>query len=311
MNNRRPEASSLRAFFQDQLEQLRQLVDNHHNQKLKQLEEKENLHNAIETLVEGTDSRIRGIGSYQKQLRDSASKLLNHINGLVDNMPPPVAVNKTTLVTDPLVKAFFGNREIMQDVFSQNAEVQAFFNAPENSDKKEVFVLMYITRREKSILGAELKNDLLLKEVKQTHVSFYDHRLAAPTATEADARLAMKRNLFECVVTHLKKHITELRHSMSEDEKIKIALNPEQNLNNPEVYIKMLAQRLSLPTELIKLHDHVIRLNKMGIKLPLDDTNSSDLLEMQALEVGDMCCQVISIVRYPRDELLPAKSGFI
>ena len=117
----------------------------------------------------------------------------------------------------------------------------------------------------------------------------------------------MKRNLFECVVTHLKKHITELRHGLSEKEKLSIALHPEQNLNNPEVYIKMLAERLSLPTELIKLHDQVIRLNKMGVKLPLDETESSDLLQLQALEVGDLCCQVISMVRYPRNELIQPK----
>ena len=307
MNNRRPESSSLRSFFQEQLEQLRQLVDSHHKQKLKQQEEKANLHNAIETLVEGTDTRIRGIGSYQKQLRDSASKLLNHINTLVDNMPPPILVNKTTLVTDPLVKAFFESPDIMQDLFSRNANIQAFFNAPENKDATEVFALMYVTRKEKNILGTELRNDLLLKEVKQTHVSFYDRRLVAPTATEADARMAMKRNLFECVVTHLKKHITELRHGLSEKEKLSIALHPEQNLNNPEVYIKMLAERLSLPTELIKLHDQVIRLNKMGVKLPLDETESSDLLQLQALEVGDLCCQVISMVRYPRNELIQPK----
>ncbi len=305
MNNRRPESSSLRSFFQEQLEQLRRLVDNHQDQKLKQQQEKASLQDAIETLVDGTDSRIRGIGSYQKQLRNSASRLLHHINTLVDNMPPPVLVNKTTLITDPLVSAFFENREIMQDTFSLNSNIQAFFNAPENKDKDEVFALLYVTRREKNILGAELKNDLVLKEVQQTHVSFYDRRLVAPTASEADARLAMKRNLFECVVTHLKKHITDLRHSLSEDEKLNITLHPDQNLNNPEVYIKMLVQRLSLPTELIKLQNQVIRLNKMGIKLPLDDSGSSDVLQMQALEVGDLCCQVISMVRYPRDEFLP------
>lgn len=309
MNQRRSETSSLRNFFQDQLETLGRLVQNFQYQKSRQQQDRANLHEAIETLVNGTDTRIRGIGSYQKQLRDSASKLLQHINSLVDHMPPAIAVNKTTLITDPLVSTFFENREVMQDLFSGNKDVQSFFKAQENSETAEVFALLFITRKEKHILGAEVHNGIIIKDVAQTHVSFYDHRLVAPTRNEEEARLAMKKTLFECVVTHLKKHITDLRHNLSEAEQKHVAQHPEQNLSNPEVYIKMLAQQLSLPTELIKLHDQVIRLNKMGIKLSMEQADPAEVLQMKTLEVGENCCQAVCIVHFPRDELLPPTSG--
>ncbi len=310
MDKRRPESSFFRRFFQEQLDHLSLLVNSYKEQAEKQQQNQASLNATIETIVDGTDTRIRSIGSYLKQLRSSAGELCHHLHSLVDSMPQAIPINQTTLVKDPLLNTIFKGREDVQQLFSNNQQVQSFFNSPENKHIDDMFILLFVTKREKNILGAEVRDGIIIKDVEQTHVSFYDHRLAEPCASEEEARSAMIKTLLECVVTHLKKHIVQQRHGQSEEEKINSAQNPDQNINNPEVYIKMLATQLSLPTELLKLHDQVIRLNKMGIKLELDSTESSNLLKMQALEVGEQCCQMVCIVSFPRSDLLPPATMF-
>ena len=97
INKRNTEASALREFFEEQIEHLQRLLDNRQQEKLRQKQQKAQLTQAIESLVEGTDSRLRVISSYQKMLRTSTGKLLNHIQNLVSVMPPPLAINHACL----------------------------------------------------------------------------------------------------------------------------------------------------------------------------------------------------------------------
>ena len=312
MDKRRGENSLFRHFFKDQLIHLGQLVESFQHHQLEKKQSKAHIDNMIETIVDGTDMRIRGIASYQKQLRKSARALCQHISSLVDSMPPAIEVNRTTLVTNPFLNTIFKNPESMQQLFANNKEVQTLFNSPEQQEPDEIFALLFVTRQEKNILGGEVLNDQVIKDVEQTHVSFYEHRILEPSTTEDEVRMAMKRTLLGSVIIHLKKHIVQQRHNQSEEEKLNSNRSPDKNINNPEVYIKMLADQLSIPTELLKLHDQVIRLNKMGIKLPLEACGTSELLHMQALEVGEQCCQVVCIVRFPRSELIaPTTPSFM
>ena len=155
--------------------------------------------------------------------------------------------------------------------------------------------------REKNILGADIENDIIVRDVQQTHINFYGHQLVSARQDEQQLRLAMQQTLFESVIKFLKIQITLQRHELSEEEKIKHAKNPELNINNPEVYIKLLCQQLSKPTTLIGLQDNQIRVSNMCVKLPLDSASSSDVLQLHELEVGDHT-RLVNLVRYPRAE---------
>ena len=71
MNKRNTEASVVREFFQEQIEHLQSLLDSHQQEKLRKKQENSELVQAIESLVAGTDSRLRMISSYQKMLRNT------------------------------------------------------------------------------------------------------------------------------------------------------------------------------------------------------------------------------------------------
>ncbi|MFW2371755.1 MAG: hypothetical protein ACN4GM_01440 [Gammaproteobacteria bacterium] len=301
MNKRNTEASALREFFQEQIEHLQKLLDSRQQEKLAQKQQKAELSQAVESLVEGTDSRLRLISSYQKMLRSSTGELLNHIQDLVSAMPPPQAINYASLVSNPQVSKLFANYAAVQRLFAQSPDIKEFFNSEQYKDCDEVYALLFMNMREKNILGADIENDIIVRDVQQTHVNFYGHQLISARENEQQIRLEMKHTLFESVIKYLKIQITHQRHQLPDEEKIKHANNPQLNINNPEVYIKMLCEQLGKPTILIGLQDNQIRLSNMCIKLPLESEVSSDVLQLYELEVGDHT-RLVNLVSYPRSE---------
>ncbi|MDH5485386.1 MAG: hypothetical protein OEY43_09155 [Gammaproteobacteria bacterium] len=307
MNKRILEALPLRQFFQEQLDYLGNLLSDHQARKSQIENRNKEITNAVETLVEGTDGRLRAIGNYKKQLRDCTRELLDYIDELVASMPAALTITKDSFIHEPLVNMLFINCETMRTLFCYNPEVRHFFSDPDNKDMDYLYALLFLNHKEKNILGAEINNEIVLRDVQQTHISFDGHQLLAVCATEEEARQAMRETLFTSVVKCLRGHITQLRHALSEDEKIQALNHPDRNINNPEVYIKMLVEQLSLPRELIKLQDNLLKINSMGIKLPLDSNLSADVLKFYEVEIGDHL-RVATIVRYPRCELPPKAS---
>ena len=303
-NRRVSEATALRGFFQEQWDHLQQLVAEWQEKKARDQEEARNISSAVEYIVETTDSRIRGIGGYHKLLRGSARKLLDHIQGLVADMPSAVCVDRVAVVKDPLIGSLFSDTESLQELFCEDPDVRAYFRSQEHAGREHVYALLFLHRQEKNVFGSEMKGEILLREVQQTSVTFYGHQLLGADPTEAQIRSTMKKILFESVIKHIKYRMTQLRHGQSEEEKRLGALNPDQNINNPVVYMDMLVEQLGLPRRLIKLQDALLRINKMGIKLPLDSKASSDVLRLYEVEVGSELSRISLIVRYPRSEFI-------
>ena len=299
LNKRISEASALRVFFQEQWEHLQQLLEARESNRLRHRAEAKKLSSAVESIVEGTDTRLSAIGGYQKRLRQSARELLDYIEGLVADMPPAVQVNQAAYSSNSLVNALFQNTEAMHRLFSQSVPVQEFFRHPENRQQQEVFALLFLSRAEKDILGSEIRGEIILKDVPQTTVSFSGHQLIAPRATEEAARGALMKTLFR----HLKIEIPRSRYGQTEEEKVAGAQNPRCNLNNPEVYIGMLVEQLSLPQKLLNLQDNLLQVSKMGIKLSLDSNVPSNKVRLYEVEVEGNESRVVTLVRYPRDEL--------
>jgi len=303
LNKRIPEASALREFFQEQWEYLQQLLEARQLNKLQQQREAESLSSAVETIVDGTDIRLRAIGNYQKRLRKSAREFLDYIEALVAGMPPAVKVSQTAYSSNSLVNTLFASTEAMHRLFSQSSPVQNYFNVAENRQRQEVFALLFLNRTVKNIFGAELRGEIILREVPQTSVSFSGHQLIAPQATEDAARRALKKTLFEGVIQQLRLQITQLRYGQTDEEKVAGAQNPQSNINNPEVYMEMLVEQLRLPKKLIRLQDQLLRVSKMGIKLPLDSALPSNKVRLHEVEIDGEQARIVTLVRYPRDEL--------
>jgi hypothetical protein len=283
--------------------QLQRLLQERRDQKLRQQQEFKRICGAVETIVEGIDVRLRGVCNYRNQLREGACNLLQRIEGLVDSLPGPIVVDEDSLVTDPMVRALFCDNQTLQRLFISNRNLHEFFSSPEHADLDGVFALVFLRCREKTILGSEIRGEILIREVRQKTCLFYGHRLVAPSANESAARIGMIIHLFENVVRYIKNLMLEQKKVLIRRERQSPGLLPEQNINNPEVYIRILVEQLSTPERLIGLHDNHVRLNSMGIKLPLHSDMPSNLLCLHEIQVGDRQPSVVRLIRYPKHGL--------
>lgn len=304
LNQRVAEASALRRFFQEQWDYLQQLLDNYREEQLREERESEELAEAVEALVEGTDKRLRSLSSYQKRLRESAHQLLDYVEEITGSVPPPLRIDRKTLVLDPTVVRLFRNWEQVRGLLRENPAIAEFFQQPDNLAREIVFALLFLMRSEQTTTGSEMRGEVLVRDVLQTSVGFFAHELLEPRKCEAEARLALKQILFDSVVAHIKKETVAMRHARTEQEKRAAMLNPEENINNPEVYLRLLVERLAEPRQLLKLSNSQLNIDRMGIKLPLDGVNASELMHLYEVEVGEERARLVSLVSLQRDEVV-------
>lgn len=282
---------------------LQHQLETRRHDKLTARREQKRIHGAVEAIIEGTDIRLRGVKNYHKELAGCAGDLLEHIESLVGSMPPPVMVDSDSLIMNPLVRTLLSDIKIVQRLLIGHQDIKDFFNELEDRIRDEVYAILFVRHQERAVLGSELHGEILLREVRQTSLSFYGHRLVGPSPTEEDVRFEMLVTLFESVVRYIKDQFLEEKKKLIDHKKGSVSIRPDESIINPKVYLHRLVQSLSDPTQLIKLEDKPVRLTKMGIKLQLDSPTPSDLLRLYELQIGDADSCVVSIIRYPRDGL--------
>ncbi len=167
---------------------------------------------AIERIVDGVDPRLRVVRNYKRKLRKAVERSLRHIDEeVVTKIPEPVPVNRKSFGADPRVRAFFASAEELQQIFSLNKTLREFFNRPENHSLTESYALLAMKREEKNFLGAELRGDMVIRDVAQVAVNFSGHFVVAPAATEAGTKQVLKDLAFNDLIASSLEKITAHR----------------------------------------------------------------------------------------------------
>lgn len=169
------------------------------------------IQDAIESVVEGTDPRIRLASGYKRKLQDAVTTSLAYIDDLVDSIPGPLEVNRKTFVAEPQVNAFFATPEELRSIFSQSQELREFFADNGNRDVGEGYALLCMNKQDKTVLGTELNGDMLQREVTQTTVNFSEHKILSPAASEEEVRQGVKKCIFDGLITHALQHVLDLK----------------------------------------------------------------------------------------------------
>lgn len=303
IDRRTPEAASLRHLFHSQWTHFLQLFNAWNARHLTKEKQKAALTQAIETVVDSTDVRLRGLGNYKNKLRHGVRALLHHVEELVASLPGSVAVNQKSFGKNPLLNALFVNKEEMKKIFSRSRELQHYFSSGQSKKVDEAFALLFVRKEEKTVLGKHLNGDILFSDVKQTIVNFTEHLVVSPGASEEATRNSLKKMLFARIVEYVEIHMTRLRYRQAEDSQ---TAKPSVNLKNPAIYLETLSGILNEPEELVKLQQQFLRLNKMGVKLTEESVAAENRLHLYELIIGKQPPQVVCLVSYPRNEMIPA-----
>ena len=156
---------------------------------------------AIERAVDGTDRRLRALTGYKKRLRPAVIHAIDHVVGLVDNLPPPLELDGRNYGNDAELNAYFASVDHMNEMLSRDAEMRAWQKSPGSAAAERVFAMLNMELHERNVLGVALEGNELRHDVAQVTVSFSKHRMVDPTSVEDDTRRLLKRRAFDHLLT--------------------------------------------------------------------------------------------------------------
>jgi hypothetical protein len=303
----------------------------------------------IESVVDGTDSKIRLVPGYRKQLQDVIFHALEYAEDLVGQIPKAIEVSSRTFTTDPYVNAFFTNISDLRSVISHSSEVQDYLT--ETCDSGHCCALLCMMRTEKTVMGMELENDMLRKDVLQVAVSFSDHRIYSPAPSEAEAREGLRNCLFQGLVSSALERIMQLRlasHRLQSKHQMldarlrryrqsfreaqpdtrdadEIASHIEATtrelgsieksimespLLTPRVTLQQVMDVFSEPEDFVRIRRFSLKLNKMGIKVERDTSQPCNPLDLTEVTIGDERPRVVTMAAFSTEELLAGSGTF-
>jgi hypothetical protein len=152
---------------------------------------------ATEHAVDGTDSRLRLLSGYKRHLREPVIHAIDHVMKLVDAIPAPIAAGRSEFTVAPALAAFYASAADMLDHFGRDRSLANFLESADGRWAERVTALLLAERSERTVYGIELKGELLRREVLQIAISFSQHNVVEPAASEEAARHQLKRRAFE------------------------------------------------------------------------------------------------------------------
>lgn len=195
-------------FLQEVLGGITQFAQHHLAERRLYQERLTLMREAIEQVVDASEPRIRLVGNYAEKLLDAVETALRHSDSVLQQLPPALTLGSRVWAIDPRVNAFFATVSDLQMTLSLESCVRTFFK---ENIVSECFALMLMIKREIATFGMGLQGDVLVRDVPQTVVSFSDHHLFFPTASEAALRCELRQRMLIFLATRAMEHIHELR----------------------------------------------------------------------------------------------------
>ncbi|NEX22246.1 hypothetical protein G3480_18370 [Thiorhodococcus mannitoliphagus] len=161
---------------------------------------------AVERAVEATDPRLKFVSGFRKRLRGPVIRAIDHVVGLIDAIPEPVAAGPREYPEASCLGAMFASSQGMLEALGRDAELRDYLSGP-GVGAARITALVLAELVEKKGLGVELVDDRIQREVAQVTVSFSAHRLLDPTDDEVETRRLLKRRAFDHLLTLALKRI--------------------------------------------------------------------------------------------------------
>ena len=120
---------------------------------------------AIERAVSRVDLLLKQTGKYPEAYREPVMTALEYARNLAFSVPGPVAVNLDAYAKDPYVHAIFPSMDLVSEAFRTSLAVQDYLREHPSTD--EVYALMGMRRREKTMMGMELSGEVIQRDVPQ------------------------------------------------------------------------------------------------------------------------------------------------
>ena len=171
------------------------------------------LQQTTDQVVQIADPVIRQAKGYRKALHAPLAGAMEYCASLIDAIPGPVFLDKNRYYDDPLVKALFASPDELEEVLRFSPEVNALRKQGRTGD---VVALLTMMQQEKTIFGHKQEGEMLVRDVRQQAVSFFDHKIVAPAADLVETKTGIVNRGLEVLATVAMEQITTLRSRKAE-----------------------------------------------------------------------------------------------
>ncbi len=167
----------------------------------------------IERMVQDSDPSIRNVARYRQKLQKPVENALGHIEGLISSIPGPFRLSAESWDKDSLIHALFVSPDEVRSLLQNCTELKAFF---QQSGVNTAVAMLTATKKERTVFGTSQEGEIIRRDVPQTAVEFYDHRIVVPVATEAENRRELIHRGLNLLATHSLEDVLRIQ-SIRED----------------------------------------------------------------------------------------------
>jgi hypothetical protein len=158
---------------------------------------------------------------YESRLAPAIRGTLDYASGIVAALPRPREAAASAWSSDPYIHAFFAKSDDVCDAFGRSHELREWFN--DHIDCAEVCAVLGMEMTERTVLGVAQEHGKMRTDVRQTTLSFSDHRVRICGRTEADLHDEIMRRLVDQLAL-------EALEQIAEDKSRRDALEEERAL---------------------------------------------------------------------------------
>lgn len=292
LDNKRTQAGlHLRAFFDEQIQHLHQLIDElgEHFQHHMSLSTEDN--QIIESFVDAANSKMRIVDGYAEKLRERVRALHDHVSMITDQLPIPVALSSETFHTNPLINALFAADSDIERLLKTDQNLKAFCRS--HSLTSAIYGMLIFDKHEKHFLGVSSFGDLIVRDMPQQVVNFSSHKINVLYAENDEFQMGVRQFICERIIALLKNDLESkktMRDLFNIDNSYEARVN---SLSNPDVYLNALIDQLTEPQALLNIQITHFKLSKQGVKLSDSDFQLANEFDIYELIWSDMSCDAV------------------
>lgn len=309
------------------------------NQKQGVWAEDVDLEQIIEHVVDVVDPKIRVISRYAQKLVEPVAHSWAYLNEVAEIIPDSMQLSQSECARDPRIKLLFESQEVMQKLLQAAIPMLNETGTDSSQRRSNIYMLLCMDKKERNFLGAELAGDIIKREVKQTAVTFGNHKLLSAGYVEEKVKQGFKQCAFEGLLHNIHRLVMhshndhkslvekkmQLRQQLSTSKGPNGALTSageclsdahpelteiEQKITDariktesPQQHLTQAIEVLSHPEKYLEIKKQSVALNNLGIKSENTANGEIFVIDYAEVEIEHSLKHIALVVKCPREEL--------
>ncbi|WP_371377185.1 hypothetical protein [Thalassotalea aquiviva] len=261
MTNRRTHASiGLREFFSEQWQYFTSALATKSDDKKWQKKNKQRLQQTIESVVDGTDAKVRMISGYKEKLRRCSQSQIQYVDEMIKAFEAPLSLSKTEFnKSDLLQSMFYRFHELSRILDSDKTLTQ--WQLQNRDHHGDIYGLLKARVTQKQVLAPTLIGDNVVNNVQQQQLVISGISLVGLVRNEDALAQQLKAYCHQQIIEQLKLQLAPI---LASAKGVACPLSPE-DVASPEAYLSHLQQLMSEPETILSLESCQYETNRFGL----------------------------------------------